>query len=33
MNAFKEKLAADAHEELLAEMKEINKIKTILEHK
>jgi prephenate dehydrogenase len=33
MNAFKEKLAADAHEELLAVMKEINKIKTILEHK
>jgi len=33
LNAFKDKLAADAHEELLAEMKEINKIKSILEHK
>lgn len=33
MNEFKEKLAANAHEELLAEMKNINRIKTILEHK
>jgi prephenate dehydrogenase len=33
LNAFKDKLAADAHEKLLAEMKEINKIKSILEHK
>jgi len=33
LNAFKDKLEADAHEELLAEMKEINKIKSILEHK
>ena len=33
LNAFKDKLTADAHAELLAEMKEINKIKSILEHK
>ena len=33
LNAFKDKLAADAHAELLAEMKDINKIKSILEHK
>ena len=33
MNEFKEKLAANAHEELLAEMKNINRIKTILKHK
>lgn len=33
MNEFKEKLAANAHEELLAEMKDINRIKTILERK
>ena len=33
LNAFKDKLAADAYTELLAEMKDINKIKSILEHK
>ena len=33
LNAFKDKLAADAHAELLSEMKDINKIKSILEHK
>jgi prephenate dehydrogenase len=33
LNAFKDKLAADAYAELLAEMKDINKIKSILEHK
>ena len=33
LNAFKDKLTADAHAELLAEMKDINKIKSILEHK
>ena len=33
LNAFKEKLAADAQLELLAEMKDINRIKSILEHK
>ena len=33
LNTFKDKLAADAHAELLAEMKDINKIKSILEHK
>lgn len=33
LNAFKNKLEADAHEELLTEMKEINNIKSILEHK
>ena len=33
LNAFKDKLTANAHAELLAEMKEINKIKSILEHK
>jgi prephenate dehydrogenase len=33
LNAFKEKLEAEAVEELLAEMKYINKIGTILEHK
>ena len=33
LNAFKDKLAADAFPELLAEMKDINKIKSILEHK
>ena len=33
LNAFKDKLTADAHAELLAEMKDINKIKSILKHK
>ena len=33
LNAFKEKLEAEAVEELLAEMKDINKIKSILKHK
>ena len=33
LNAFKDKLASDAHAELLTEMKNINKIKSILEHK
>ena len=33
LNAFKDKLTAGAHAELLAEMKDINKIKSILEHK
>lgn len=33
LNAFKEKLEAEAVEELLAEMKDINRIKSILKHK
>ena len=33
LNAFKEKLEAEAVDELLADMKEINKIRTILKHK
>ena len=32
LNAFKEKLEAEAVEELLAEMKDINRIKSILKH-
>ena len=33
LNAFKEKLEAEAVEELLADMKDINRIKSILKHK